>query len=156
PPREPRGSDLIIDNNAVLPKQHIATLSALVDAIYPGAVAAGAFDYIMQQLRRRDMQGARRILMRGAAQSHRVAIANVNAAVVKATPEQQVEVLQAMLEGAGAKGAFSPGEFVQFMVALTLEGLFAHPVYGGNIDGAGWKLIDYEGACRAPTLKAPL
>ncbi|MEM6533387.1 MAG: gluconate 2-dehydrogenase subunit 3 family protein [Myxococcota bacterium] len=156
PERPPKGSDLVVDNNGVLPQQHVATLSALVDAIYPGSVEVGAFDYILQQLRRRDMQSARRVLMRGAAQSQRVAIANLNMPLVKATAEQKVEVMQAMLGGAGAKGAFNPAEFVHYMVALTLEGMFSHPVYGGNVDGAGWKLIDYEGACRAPTLKAPL
>ena len=31
----------------------------------------------------------------------------------------------------------------------TNEGMFADPIYGGNRDFAGWKLIGYPGAQRA-------
>ncbi len=159
---KPLGSDLVVERNAVLPLQHVATLTAVMETIYPsgpegpGAVDVGAFDYVIEQLRRRDMQGARRILMRGAAQANRVSVTRHNAGFLNCDADQRHDVLQAMYDGEGARGAFIPREFVQFMVALTLEGMFTHPVYGGNRDGAGWNLIGYDGACTAPTLKAPL
>ncbi|MEL6339191.1 MAG: gluconate 2-dehydrogenase subunit 3 family protein [Myxococcota bacterium] len=159
---KPRGSDLVLTRDEVLGQQHMVTLSSVVDRIYPsdgdepGALDVGAFDYIMEQLRRRDMQSARRILMRGAAQANRLAVRVGNGLFSMVSEEQRDEVVASMLAGEGARGSFVPQEFVQFMVALTLEGMFAHPVYGGNLDGRGWTLIDYAGACRAPTLEKPL
>lgn len=35
--------------------------------------------------------------------------------------------------------------FLDLVVQLTCEGCFAAPEYGGNINGAGWRLVHYEG-----------
>ncbi|MEM6730894.1 MAG: gluconate 2-dehydrogenase subunit 3 family protein, partial [Myxococcota bacterium] len=143
PTRQPTGSDLVISPGGVLPKQHAMTLSSVMDRIYPsepgsaGALDVGAFDYLIEQLRRRDMQVARRVLMRGATQANRVSVRLNNAVFMKAEPAQRDAVLTAMYGGEGQRGSFDPKEFIQFMTALTLEGMFAHPVYGGNRDGMG-------------------
>jgi hypothetical protein len=34
--------------------------------------------------------------------------------------------------------------FFEQMRLLTLLGMFSSPVYGGNVDGAGWKLLGFE------------
>ena len=36
--------------------------------------------------------------------------------------------------------------FFELMLANTMEGFFADPIYGGNRDMAGWKLIGFPGA----------
>lgn len=52
----------------------------------------------------------------------------------------------------GLAGVTSPttlGElddaFLDLLVQLTSEGAFAAPEYGGNVNGAGWRLCSYEG-----------
>jgi hypothetical protein len=35
--------------------------------------------------------------------------------------------------------------FLDLVVQLTCEGCFAAPEYGGNINGAGWRMVHYEG-----------
>jgi gluconate 2-dehydrogenase gamma chain len=35
--------------------------------------------------------------------------------------------------------------FFEALLALTVEGFFADPIYGGNRDKAGWKLVGYPG-----------
>lgn len=35
--------------------------------------------------------------------------------------------------------------FFTLLLTLTMEGLFADPIYGGNRDKAGWKLLGYPG-----------
>ncbi len=36
-------------------------------------------------------------------------------------------------------------DFQQTVYAHTVEGMYGDPVYGGNFNQLGWKLIDYEG-----------
>jgi len=59
------------------------------------------------------------------------------------TPEQKL--LAGIFTGPSAYGFFST------LKGDTYEGMFADPIYGGNRDLAGWKLIDYPGAQRAWT-----
>ena len=47
---------------------------------------------------------------------------------------------------------FEPFEAAQFFHVLrrgTMEGMFSDPVYGGNRDMVGWRLVGYPGAQRA-------
>jgi gluconate 2-dehydrogenase gamma chain len=36
--------------------------------------------------------------------------------------------------------------FFEMILANTIEGFFADPIYGGNRDMVGWKLIGFPGA----------
>ena len=40
----------------------------------------------------------------------------------------------------------SPQAFFNTLRTHTIEGMFADPVYGGNKDFAGWKLVGFPGA----------
>jgi len=44
----------------------------------------------------------------------------------------------------GSVGGRWGGRFMRVMVVLTLEGLFSDPVYGGNQQEVGWKLIGFQ------------
>ena len=44
------------------------------------------------------------------------------------------------------KGAVAAKAFFGLLLQNTLEGFFADPIYGGNRDMAGWKLIGFPGA----------
>jgi len=63
--------------------------------------------------------------------------------------EQQDEVL-AGLDGSKIKLNLKPGfstkEFFELMLQNTMEGFFADPLYGGNKNMAGWKMIGFPGA----------
>ncbi|MGE5540287.1 MAG: gluconate 2-dehydrogenase subunit 3 family protein [Gemmatimonas sp.] len=62
------------------------------------------------------------------------------------TAEQQDGVLDSIdkddvkLQGVGGK------TFLDFFFHNTIEGFFADPIYGGNRDMVGWKLIGFPGA----------
>lgn len=67
--------------------------------------------------------------------------------------EDQQDQIVAMMADGEATG-FEPlsGEtFFQVLRRLTSEGMFSDPVYGGNRDLVGWKLLGYPGAQRAYT-----
>ena len=62
-------------------------------------------------------------------------------------PEQQDDVLRA-LERGEASGFTQPTAqaFFNRLWVHAIEGMFADPVYGGNRDFAGWRLIEFAGA----------
>jgi hypothetical protein len=64
--------------------------------------------------------------------------------------QDQDAIVADMLNGA-ATGfeSFSSTAFFHVMRRLTAEGMFSDPVYGGNRDYAGWRLVGYPGAQRA-------
>ncbi len=49
-----------------------------------------------------------------------------------------------------AEGGDKAYATVRQLVLLTLEGAFADPVYGGNRDRAGWKLVGFDAPCPNP------
>ncbi|HEY5237185.1 MAG TPA: gluconate 2-dehydrogenase subunit 3 family protein [Rhizomicrobium sp.] len=61
--------------------------------------------------------------------------------------ERQDEILKS-LESGGAKlkGGIDSKAFFTLLLQNTMEGFFADPLYGGNRDMAGWKLIGFPGA----------
>ena len=68
---------------------------------------------------------------------------------VNLTPEQQDQILTAMAEdtATGFEGPSGRAFFTQLR-NHTIEGMFGDPMYGGNRDMVGWKLIGYPGAQR--------
>jgi gluconate 2-dehydrogenase gamma chain len=61
-------------------------------------------------------------------------------------PAEQDKVLAGLETGSVALGDVKAAEFFTLMLANTMEGFFADPIYGGNRDMAGWKLIGFPGA----------
>ena len=63
------------------------------------------------------------------------------------TPERQDEVIAALEEGKAAVFTWpSAKEFFSILRTHTMEGMFADPLYGGNKDFAGWRLVGFPGA----------
>ena len=66
---------------------------------------------------------------------------------VHLSPEKQDEVLTAMEEGKASGFTYpSAREFFVTLRVHTMEGMFADPLYGGNRDFAGWRLVGFPGA----------
>jgi gluconate 2-dehydrogenase gamma chain len=59
---------------------------------------------------------------------------------------EQDKLLAAMEKGEAQFTGVSSREFFELLLQNTMEGFFADPLYGGNRDMAGWKLIGFPGA----------
>lgn len=87
------------------------------------------------------------------AQLYRAAIPQVDAycskthgdRFAKLAPELQDEVLHALQDGKVPMQAMPAKTFFTQLWQNTQEGFLADPVYGGNRDFAGWKLIGFPG-----------
>src|SRR5204862_2604469 len=63
------------------------------------------------------------------------------------TVAQQDAVISAMVEGKASSFTWPTSQvFFNTLRTHTMEGMFADPVYGGNKDFAGWKLVGFPGA----------
>ena len=71
----------------------------------------------------------------------------------KAKAKKQLAAQNSPAGKAMAKVFVKPTPYAFFSTVLqdTYDGMFADPVYGGNRDYAGWKLVGYPGAQRAWT-----
>jgi gluconate 2-dehydrogenase gamma chain len=61
------------------------------------------------------------------------------------TPQQD-EVLSGLEKGEIELKDADGKDFFETVLANTMEGFFADPIYGGNRDMAGWKLVGFPGA----------
>jgi gluconate 2-dehydrogenase gamma chain len=61
-------------------------------------------------------------------------------------PRDQDQVLAGIESGSIALKDVNGAQFFALLLANTMEGFFADPIYGGNRDMAGWKLIGFPGA----------
>jgi len=59
---------------------------------------------------------------------------------------QQDDVLARMEKGQVALQGIGSAAFFELLLQNVMEGFFADPIYGGNRDMAGWKLIGFPGA----------
>jgi gluconate 2-dehydrogenase gamma chain len=69
-----------------------------------------------------------------------------NATFAKLSPADQDAYLQALEKGQQDLGGVPANVFFESLLEITLEGFFCDPVYGGNVDKVGWKLIGFPGA----------
>jgi gluconate 2-dehydrogenase gamma chain len=53
--------------------------------------------------------------------------------------------LKAMEDNKAPFPGFSSRMFFDALLQITMEGFFADPIYGGNRDMAGWKMVGYPG-----------
>lgn len=140
------------------------------DELGPGAIEAGVPLFIDRQLagqyghgKRWYMQGpwAKGLPTQGyqsrytPAQMYRVAIADIDVAVgrghdgatfSKLAAADQDRVLSQLEAGQLALGSADGKGFFQLLLQNTLEGFFSDPIYGGNRDMVGWRLIGFPGA----------
>jgi gluconate 2-dehydrogenase gamma chain len=90
---------------------------------------------------------------------YRAAIAEINAACVKQygksfdklATAQQEEMLHALDEGKFPLEAVPPRFFFGMLLDNTAEGFFSDPIYGGNRDKIGWKLVGFPGVAAVYT-----
>jgi gluconate 2-dehydrogenase gamma chain len=138
------------------------------DERWPGAREAGVSTYIDQQLAGAYGQGARLYaagpwdpgtpsqgyqLPLNPAQLYRTALAAIAREMAgrpfgELPPEQQDSFLT-RLEQSQVPMEFPSAQFFDTLLANTVEGFFADPMYGGNRDMVGWRMIGFPGAYAA-------
>ena len=139
------------------------------DELGAGAVEAGVPVFIDRQLAGDYGRGAHFYLqapftpgektqgwqMQAPAEVYRSTIAQLNRytadALGKAFADLSAEQQDTVLKGMEAstvqlKGSVKADAFFELLLQNTLEGFFADPMYGGNRDMAGWKLLGFPGA----------
>jgi gluconate 2-dehydrogenase gamma chain len=61
------------------------------------------------------------------------------------TPGEREAALKELEAGKAALGEFDGKQFFEALLQITMEGFFADPIYGGNRDKAGWRMVGYPG-----------
>jgi gluconate 2-dehydrogenase gamma chain len=148
-----------------------AAVSRLIpkDELGPGALECGVAVFIDRQLAGPYGQGDHFYLrgpfpdgepsqgwqMPKPADVYRGAIAEIDRYVLDAQGSDfahlpsaaQDEILKSLESGkAKLRGSVESKAFFALLLQNTMEGFFADPLYGGNRDMAGWKLIGFPGA----------
>ena len=61
------------------------------------------------------------------------------------TAEQRIEALKAWESGKAEFVDFDAKPFFQRLLAITMEGFFSDPIYGGNRNKASWRMLGFPG-----------
>ncbi len=94
----------------------------------------------------------REVLRMGLSALDRVSNQEHGSNFVELNEEQQDALIQAMVdEEVEGFEPLGPKSFFHSLRRYTMEGMFCDPVYGGNRDMAGWRLVGFPGAQRAYT-----
>jgi gluconate 2-dehydrogenase gamma chain len=131
--------------------QDAATVAAFTERLMPGAPdkpgagEAGVLNYIDLAL-----SGAYAELQdfyrRGLAQLDAYCRKTYNEPFVRLDVSRQNEVITALEQGKAAGFTWPDARaFFETVRTHTIEGMFADPVYGGNKDFAGWRLVGFPG-----------
>lgn len=141
-----------IQHGAFFNFEQATTISAFTERLMPGALGkpgareAGVLNYIDLALAGAyvDLQDFYR---RGLAQLDAYCHSAYKKPFVQLEGIQQDEVITA-LEHDKASGFSWPTaqEFFNVVRTHTMEGMFADPLYGGNRDFSGWRLVGFPGA----------
>jgi gluconate 2-dehydrogenase gamma chain len=129
-----------------------ATVAAFTERLMPGepgkpgALDAGVLNYIDLAL-----AGAYAPLQdfyrRGLTQLEAYCRGTHNQSFHALDPAQQDEVITALEQGKATGFAWPTAQaFFDTVRTHTIEGMFADPLYGGNRDFAGWRLVGFPGA----------
>jgi len=129
-----------------------ATIAAFAERLMPGAPGkpgardAGVLNYIDLALSGAyaDLQDFYR---RGLAQLDAYCRKTYHEPFVRLEAARQDEVIAALEAGNATEFTWPASqEFFNTVRTHTMEGMFADPIYGGNKDFAGWRLVGFPGA----------
>jgi hypothetical protein len=132
--------------------EQAATIAAFTERLMPGAPGkpgasdAGVVNYIDLALSGAyaDLQDFYRA---GLAQLDVYCRKTYNTPFVQLDASRQNAVIAALEQGKAAEFTWpSATEFFSVIRTHTMEGMFADPIYGGNRDFAGWRLVGFPGA----------
>jgi gluconate 2-dehydrogenase gamma chain len=141
-----------VAHGAFFNQEDAATVAAFTERLMPGSEGkpgardAGVLNYIDLALAGAyaDLQDFYR---RGLAQLEAYCRGKYGESFRKLEAARQDEVIAALEDGKATGFAWPTAqEFFGTIRTHTMEGMFADPVYGGNKDFAGWRLVGFPGA----------
>src|SRR5215813_1439469 len=152
PPAHAHGTTPSQGHGAFLNDDNAATVTAFAERLMPGAPGkpgatdAGVLNYIDLAL-----AGAyadqRDFYRRGIAQLDAFCQATDKEPFARLSAARQDEVISALEQGKATGFSWPSAQaFFNTLRTHTIEGMFADPVYGGNKDFAGWRLVGFPGA----------
>ena len=139
-------------HGAFLNDDDAATVAAFTERLMPGAPGkpgardAGVLNYIDLALAGAyaDLQDFYR---RGLVALEAYCRKTSDASFVKLSAAKQDEVITALEQGKAIGFTWPTAQaFFNTVRNHTMEGMFADPIYGGNKDFAGWRLVGFPGA----------
>ncbi|UMZ72495.1 gluconate 2-dehydrogenase subunit 3 family protein [Natranaerofaba carboxydovora] len=113
----------------------IKTLKAAIDTVFPGAVKANVNNYIEGLLKSSDEESLK-TYEEGLRDLNRLSWSYYETLFANLTVKNRMVILETIEET----------NFFEQLRQHTMEGMFADPIYGGNKDKIGWKLIGFPGA----------
>jgi gluconate 2-dehydrogenase gamma chain len=124
------------------------TLQAVAERIFPqtdtpGALEAGALDYLTQALKG-DYASSLRLYRHGLRALERCAQEKFGEHFSVITDEQKDSLLMAFEAGEAADFKRA-AEFFDMVRNHVLEGVFCEPQYGGNKGMVGWRMVNFPG-----------
>ena len=146
-----RAAETFDGHGAFFNDEHAATVAAFGERLMPGAPdKPGARDANVLNYIDLALAGAyadqQDFYRRGLAQLDSYCRKTYNQPFVKLSAAQQDEVIGTLEQGKASEFAFPTAQaFFNTLRTHTMEGMFADPVYGGNKDFAGWKLVGFPG-----------
>src|SRR5438067_1349089 len=139
-------------HGAFFNRSDAATVAAFAERLMPGAPGkAGAHDAGVVNYIDLALSGAYADLQdfyrRGLAQLDAYCRKTYNEPFVRLEAARQDEVIAALEAGNATEFTWPASqEFFNTVRTHTMEGMFADPIYGGNKDFAGWRLVGFPGA----------
>ena len=131
--------------------QDAAAIAAFTERLMPGAPDkpgagdAGVLNYIDLALSGAYVE-LQDFYRRGLAQLDAYCRKTYNEPFVRLDVSRQDEVIAALEQGQAAGFTWPTAQaFFDTVRTHTIEGMFADPVYGGNKDFAGWRLVGFPG-----------
>lgn len=140
-----------VQQGAFFNYEDAATVAAFTERIMPSAPGkAGAGDANVLNYIDLALAGAYADLQdfyrRGLAQLDAHCRKNYNAPFARLDAARQDEVISALEQGKAAEFTWPTAQaFFETVRTHTMEGMFADPIYGGNKDFAGWRLVNFPG-----------
>ncbi len=132
--------------------EHAAAVAAFTERLLPGAPGKpGATDANVLNYIDLALAGAyadqQDFYRRGLAQLDAYCRKTYQQSFAKLSAAQQDAVIGALEQGKASEFEYPTAQaFFNTLRTHTMEGMFADPVYGGNKDFAGWKLVGFPGA----------
>jgi len=123
-------------------------LRSIVDRIipeddYPGAWKAGVGSYIERLIADREELVQQYEL--GLTACNEEAVAAHGHSLLELSESDRDTVLARIESGSVlTEWIFDPAEFFRMVVRHTMEGFYADPGNGGNLDGVAWKMVGFE------------
>ncbi len=108
----------------------------------PGATEANVVNFIDGQLDAPYIDKFVKEMVAGLEEMDRLAPQFGGTSFIDLPAEGQDKLIAELRRGRKIARRYHSQHFFMLVMTLALEGMFSHPIYGGNRDMVGWKLID--------------